>query len=434
MRYSFVMNRIKLFFVFFCLVFCLKSAFSAQQSLPESTWFEIDQQGGAVIHVYFFWTNKCPHCLDMLPVVTQLAEKSDDIKLHSLQLIGEKENINRYQYMAMKLGQSAQSVPAILFCNSMRTGFDKERTPALLINDIELCRQHIKDTGSIESLSYQKLEHLQIKLPFIGAINTRQLESLPLITILLASMDAFNPCAFFVLMFLLSMMLHTHSRSRMLLIGLVFIFMSGLMYFLFMTAWLNLFRVIGQLDVITSAAGLVAVVIGLLNIKDFFWFKQGVSLAISDSARQTLFQRMKALLSTSSMSAVLLATISLALFANLYEFLCTAGFPMVYTRILTLADMPNWKYYSYLVLYNMVYILPLLFIVILFTWTMGSRKLQESDGRNLKFMSGIMMLSLGLILLLSPELLQNIMLTALVLLIVVLISLVVIILDKQIRK
>jgi thiol-disulfide isomerase/thioredoxin len=428
------MNRVKLFFIFLLMVFCLQPVFSAQKTLPESTWFEIEQQGRAVIHVYFFWTNKCPHCLDMLPVVTQLAEKSDDIKLHSLQLIGEKENINRYQYMAMKLGQSAQSVPAILFCNSMRTGFDKQRTLKLLLNDIELCRQHIKETGSIESLSYQKFDHLQIKLPFIGTINTSRLESLPLITILIASIDAFNPCAFFVLLFLLSMMLHTHSRSRMLVIGMVFIFMSGIMYFLFMTAWLNLFRVIGQLDVITSAAGFVAVIIGLLNIKDFFWFKQGVSLVISDSAKQTLFQRMRVLLNSSSMPGVLMATISLALFANLYEFLCTAGFPMVYTRILTLADMPNWKYYSYLVLYNMVYILPLLFIVILFTWTMGSRKLQESDGRNLKFISGIMMLSLGGILLFSPDLLQNIMMTALVLLIVVLISLVIIILDKQIRK
>ena len=198
-------------------------------------------------------------------------------------------------------------------------------------------------------------------------------------------------------------MLHTHSRARMLVIGMVFIFISGFMYFLFMTAWLNLFRVIGQLDVITSVAGLVAVIIGLLNIKDFFWFKRGVSLAISDSARQSLFQRMRSLLNTSSMPAVLLATIILALFANLYEFLCTAGFPMVYTRILTLAEMPNWTYYSYLVLYNVVYILPLLLIVILFTWTMGSRKLQESDGRNLKFMSGIMMLSLGCILFFVPD-------------------------------
>jgi len=416
------------------LIFCLNPAVADQQTLPGTIWFKSEQPDKYSIQVYFFWSEKCPHCLDALPFIEELAKNNDDIRLHSLQLIGKEENIRRYQYMAMKLGKSAQAVPAVLFCNSMRTGFDAERSPAQWISEIDLCRQHLKQFGSLKNFQYEETKHLQIELPFIGSVSTNNINSLPIITLILASIDAFNPCAFFVLMFLLSMMLHTHSRGRMLLVGVVFVFVSGLMYFLFMTAWLNLFRIIGQLNTITVVAGIVSLLIGSLNIKDFFWFKRGVSLVISDSARQTLFQRMRGLLNTDSMLGVLIATVGLALFANMYEFLCTAGFPMVYTRILTLTGMPEWKYYVYLLSYNLIYILPLLVIVILFSWTMGGRKLQESDGRNLKLISGVMMMSLGMILLFAPEILQNIITSGLILLIVVLISILVIAINKRIRK
>ena len=421
-------------FIFLCLLFYLTPAISDQQSLPDSTWFESDHRGRQIIQVYFFWSEQCPHCLDAFPFVTELAEKNTDINLHSLQLVGEGDNIRRYQYMAMKLGQSAQAVPAILFCNSMRTGFDVEHGPVQLLKDIDLCRNQLKQYGDLKLFEYEKASHIQIELPFIGPVSTNNIDSLPLVTLILASIDAFNPCAFFVLMFLLSMMLHTHSRARMLLVGGVFVFVSGLMYFLFMTAWLNLFRIIGQLDVITIVAGTVALLIGLINVKDFFWFKQGVSLVMSDSARQTIFQRMRGLLKTGSITGVLTATIGLALFANLYEFLCTAGFPMIYTRILTLTGMTEWKYYVYLLFYNLIYILPLLIIVLLFSWTMGARKLQESEGRKLKFISGVMMLALGTILLFAPEMLQNIIATGLVLLMVILVSVLAIVIDKRIRK
>jgi len=428
------MIKIKSFFITCCLIVCTKAAVASQQSLPASSWFEFDQQGEPIIQLYFFWSEKCGHCLQALPFLTELAEENNEIVLHSFQLIGQQENIRRYQIMAQQLGRTASSVPAIMFCNSMRVGFDVEHSPLQLREEIDVCRRHLKQHGNLESLSYETDKQALFQIPFIGEVNPNDIDSLPLITLLLASIDSFNPCAFFVLMFLLSMMLHTHSRGRMLLIGGVFVFVSGLMYFLFMTAWLNLFQAIGQLNVITMIAGAVALAIGLVNVKDFFWFKRGVSLTISETAKQSLFKRMRGLLNTRSTSGVLLATIGLALFANLYEFLCTAGFPMVYTRLLTLSGMPDWKYYLYLLFYNLIYIVPLLTIVIIFAWSLGARKLQQSEGRQLKLISGVMMSSLGVILLLAPDMLQNIIMTGLVLLVVILVSVLVITVEKRSRK
>ena len=125
----------------------------------------------------------------------------------------------------------------------------------------------------------------------------------------------------------------------MLLIGGTFVFFSGLIYFIFMAAWLNVFLWIGELKLITLVAGLVAMVIALINIKDYFWFKQGVSLSIPERAKPGIYQRSRNLLKASSLPAMLAGTAVLAIAANSYELLCTSGFPMVYTRALTLHEL-----------------------------------------------------------------------------------------------
>jgi hypothetical protein len=100
---------------------------------------------------------------------------------------------------------------------------------------------------------------------------------------------------------------------------------------------------------------------------------------------------------------MLAATLLLAVAANFYELLCTAGFPMVYTRLLTLQDLGATQHYLYLALYNLVYVIPLAVIVGAFAFTMGARRLSEREGRLLKLMSGLMMLQLGLLLVLAPD-------------------------------
>ncbi len=197
----------------------------------------------------------------------------------------------------------------------------------------------------------------------------------------------------------------------MLLVGGIFVAFSGLMYFAFMAAWLNFFLLIGQLAWITVAAGAVAVAIGVVNVKDFFAFKQGVSLSISDSGRQDIFRRARMILAADRLPAVVGATALLAIAANFYELLCTAGFPMVFTRLLTLHETGTAARYGYLALYNLIYVLPLVAIVVVFARTLGARKLDERQGRLLKLLSGLMMLELGVLLLVAPERTSDVTLT-----------------------
>ena len=321
------------------------------------------------------------------------------VKLHSLRLDGRPDNIAAYRRLANAIGQEARSVPAFIFCGRMLVGWDRVGTIEQSVRDGLLsCRKEgvERDTGSVQP----------IVLPVFGEIDPKAW-SLPAFTIAIAALDSFNPCAFFVLLFLLSLLVHAGSRRRMLTIGSLFILVSGVVYFGAMAAWLNLFTLVGNLPLVTLLAGLIAVAIALVNIKDYFWFRQGLSLTISQRNRGKLMQRTRSLVTNGSMPAMLAATLSLAIVANLYELLCTAGFPMVYTRLLTLNNLGAAEYYLYLLLYNVVYILPLLLIMTLFVVTMGQRKLQEHEGRVLKLLSGLMMLSLGALLVFAPAALDK---------------------------
>jgi hypothetical protein len=128
---------------------------------------------------------------------------------------------------------------------------------------------------------------------------------------------------------------------------------------------------------------------------------------------------MRGIVATGNLGPMLLSTVLLAIVANSYELLCTAGFPMVYTRVLTLAELETWQYYAWLAVYNVIYVIPLLAIVIVFVKTMGARKLSESEGRILKLVSGFMMLGFGVMLLAAPQWLTNPLASILVLVVAV---------------
>jgi glutaredoxin len=360
-----------------------------------------------VVKMYFFWGNGCPHCEREKAFLDLLKRLHPELEIESYEVWQNRSNAGFFSRMTKSAGIKSTGVPVTFIDNKVFIGFsDKERTG--IEEAVRACLSQVC-IDPIERLSRDVEQEPQktVDLPFIGKADPAQV-SLPLIAIILGGLDSFNPCAFFVLFFLLSLLVHARSRPRMLVIGGTFILLSGLIYFLFMAAWLNLFLLAGRLTVITLAAGVIALTVSLINIKDFFLFKKGVSLAIPESAKPRLFEKMRNLLKASSLVSMLAGTVVLAIAANTYELLCTAGFPMVFTRVLTLHSLPPATYYLYLALYNIIYIIPLAGIVVLFTVTLGARKLTEWEGRKLKLVSGLMMLFLGLVLLLNPALLNNI--------------------------
>jgi len=393
MRLELLKNIIFTIFLGF-FTFCVQAE---EKSTPSSASENIE--------LYFFWSHQCPRCVLAKHFVEDLAHRYSWLKLHSYDLIDKQgrvwhynqENLTRYLEMSAQLNTLPNTVPAFIFCQQIKLGFySSESTGKELERRLLACYQQVQEETP-EAFEF----------PLLGKIDYDDF-SLPVFTLIIAALDAFNPCAFFVLFFLLSVIVHTRERIRIAIVGGTFVFFSGLMYFIFMAAWLNLFLLTEELTIITAIAGLIALLVGAINLKDYFFFKQGVSLSIPDAARPKLFQKIRLITQSAKWPAMLVATVVLAIVANSYELLCTAGLPMVYTRVLTLNDLSAMQYYLYLGFYNLIYILPLLIVVGIFTVTLGSKKLSEKEGRILKLLSGSMMMGLGGLLFFAPELLNNV--------------------------
>jgi hypothetical protein len=395
---------------------CLLMSVVSAESTESIEWYDYSSNDDVGIHLYFFWSAKCPHCQEAQSDLERMVQEYPWLILHSYELTRNPHHVQRYIEMAALFDREANSVPAFMFCGNWMTGFDSsESTGKELSGNLLQCYRFVRHAKPPQSTAVKLKTNELLSLPILGEVDISS-RSLLTLTIMIAALDAFNPCAFFVLLFLLSMLIHARDAHKMLLVGAIFVFFSGLIYFVFMAAWLNLFLYFGGVAWVTFIAGFVAIIMASLNIKDYFLFKEGPSLSIADSARSRLFGRIRLLVGEENTLLVIFATILLALAANSYELLCTAGFPMVYTRLLTLQSLPALQYYLYLLLYNLVYVLPLTVIVGIFVYKMGARKLTEKEGRILKLLSGYMMLLLGVVLVFQPDFISN-MLTALALLI-----------------
>jgi thiol-disulfide isomerase/thioredoxin len=406
---------------------------------PAADAFWYGEEPGSVT-LFYFYSPTCPHCQAAKPWLEQFAQENPWLQIKQYSVKDNRENARLYFNTAKSLGVEALSTPGFMFCRQVVIGFDAVETSGEQLGEaLQACHERRlsspppsaaagtadgSGTAAVASAAEEKAG-TTVSVPFLGTIDAKAL-SLPVLTVVLAGMDAFNPCAFFVLLFLLSLLVHAKSRTRMAIVGGTFVLFSGLVYFVFMAAWLNVFLIAGELRVITFIAGLVALLVAILNIKDYFWFKAGPSLSIPDAAKPGLFKRMREVVTSGSMGPMLLGTVLLAIVANSYELLCTAGFPMVYTLTLTKAhDLETWQYYAWLGVYNVIYVIPLLVIVTVFTKTMGARKLSEAEGRLLKLISGFMMLGFALVLLLAPSLLTNPTISIGVLLLAVVVSVVI---------
>ena len=226
---------------------------------------------------------------------------------------------------------------------------------------------------------------------------------LPLFTLALGLVDGFNPCATWVLLFLLSLLVRLRDRRRMALIAGTFVIASGAVYYAFMAAWLNLFLAVGLSTPLRVALAVLAIVIGAINAKDFFAWKRGPSLSIPERARPGLFTRMRAVMNAERLPAAMVAVAVLAVAVNFVELLCTAGLPAIYTAVLSRQDLDGLAHHAYLGLYILAYGADDALMVGIAVAALSSRKLTEAGGRWLKLLSGLVMLALGALMLWRPE-------------------------------
>jgi hypothetical protein len=173
-----------------------------------------------------------------------------------------------------------------------------------------------------------------------------------------------------------------------------------------MAAWLNVFMLIGYLRPIQVVLALMAVLIGTIHVKDFFAFKKGISLSIPESAKPGIYARVRRIVNAEHLAGAVTGAVTLAVLVNVVELLCTAGLPALYTNILMQQGLSATTRYAYIGLYILAYMFDDGLMVLIVVWSLSKTKLQETQGRWLKLMSGLVILLLGIIMLIRPELLH----------------------------
>mgnify|MGYP003781839393 CR=1 FL=1 len=347
---------------------------------------------------YFFYSHRCPHCKKARPLVDAWEKKFPQIKFKRYEVASNSENRELFEKISKNLKILNPGVPTFTLGGSYVTGYEVGEHEELIE---KMITEYL--AGNPDAVKNASSD-TTVDVPFLGKLDA-SLISLPSFTLLIGLLDGINPCAIWVLMFLLTLLVNTKSRKKLIMTGTVFVVASGVVYFLFMTAWLNIFLFMGITETVTILLGVVAIIMGLINLKEFFFFKKGVSLMIPESAKPKLFKKMRGVMGTDNIFLGLAGTIALAFFVNLIELGCTIGLPAIYTRVLSISDISTFQKYLYMALYNVYYVVPLAIIVLIFVFTMGKYRFEEKYAKILKVVSGILMLTLGLILVIKPELL-----------------------------
>jgi glutaredoxin len=364
--------------VFFLLLFFYGTNIQAGEPNPE---IEVFVRAG------------CPHCEAAKAFLKELQRERPAIRIAIYDIAEDSTARQRLATLAAERGIANIGVPTFLIGAELIVGFLSAETTGTEI--------HARlDQRAQDAVPPAAVESIQTK--WFGELHVRNL-GLPLFTVVIGLLDGFNPCAMWVLLFLLSLLVNLHDRLKMALIAGTFVAVSGLVYFAFMAAWLNMFLWIGLSRPIQIGLGGIALLVGVVNVKDFFALHHGISLSIPESSKPGLYARIRRILQAENLAGALAGIVILAGLVNLVELLCTAGFPALYTQILALQQMPAWEYYSYLGIYNLAYIFDDSLMVTIAVVTLSRKKLQERAGRWLKLTSGLVMAGLGAVLLLQPK-------------------------------
>lgn len=366
-------------------------------------------------NIYFFWAHGCPHCQAEKDFLTTLEEKYDYIVINSFEVTQSKENVELLKKVGKELGADVSGVPFTVVGEQYFIGWYNKETTGKAIEEAVNCliENHCPDvigqlTTPISETSHTKEGKVipeKLRLPLIGEVETKNL-SLLVLTIIIAALDGFNPCAMWVLLFLISLLLGMQSKKRMWIFGSVFIFASAFVYFLFMSAWLSLFLFLGFVFWIRIIIGLVALGVGIYSIREYFTNPAGTCKVTGNQKRQKVFEKLKNIIQERHIFLALLALIALAFAVNLVELICSAGLPAIYTQILTLTNLTGLQYYSYLILYIFIFMLDDLLVFFVAMWTLQAVGVTDKYSRISHIVGGVIMLILGILLIFKPELLM----------------------------
>ncbi len=366
-------------------------AFSVLSSIAVSAAEEENRSEGDQV-LYYFW-GYCPTCSDPDDHVGIFDDYPVQVEIY--EVFYDEEGRRKYNQTREELGIEARGFPTIVYKDQFWLGFSEAAQEEI----IEAIEASLEDREAAERVNI-------VNLPIIGEID---LSASPIIlsTFIIAFLDGFNPCSLFVLTFLLAIIVHSASRKRIFIVGITFLLVTSAVYGLFILGVLNIMVFVTRLFWIRNVVAAIVIILGLVAIKDFILFKEGLTFSIPEKYKSRYYQQVRKVFYTESVLPMITATAVMALGIAVIELPCTAGFPFIWSSIIAELDL-SLSYFIFLFLvYILTYLSVEFAIFIAAVVKMRSIKMTEERGRFLKLVAGSLMLVLGLILFVDPTYMES---------------------------
>lgn len=374
-----------------------------------------------LVNIYLFHSYTCKHCKEEIKLLDELEKEYDNIKVYKYE-VNENENGELLKNISEIMGSKVTGTPYTIIGNKVFSGYDYENSKGRFkgaieyyskygyedkvgeyISSIPLPSYEVKDTDPNVDEYINDYISYKVKLPLIGEVKLKNL-TLPLITVVIGLADGFNPCAMWVLLFLISMLIGMKDKKRMWILGSTFLLTSALIYLIFMMSWLNLANLLISVVWVRVIIAIVSLVGGIINLRGYIKHRKVSGCdVVDDKKRNKIITRIKKFTTEKNFWLAILGVIVLAISVNVVELACSAGLPVMFIEILSLNNLTAIEEIIYIVLYMLFFLLDDFVVFVIAMTTLSLTGVSSKYGNLSKLIGGILMLLIGLLLMFKPE-------------------------------
>ncbi len=374
-----------------------------------------------LVNIYLFHSYTCKHCKEEIKLLDELEKEYDNIKVYKYE-VNENGNGELLKNISEIMGSKVTGTPYTIIGNKVFSGYDYENSKGRFkgaieyyskygyedkvgeyISSIPLPSYEVKDTDPNVDEYINDYISYKVKLPLIGEVKLKNL-TLPLITVVIGLADGFNPCAMWVLLFLISMLIGMKDKKRMWILGSTFLLTSALIYLIFMMSWLNLANLLISVVWVRVIIAIVSLVGGIINLRGYIKHRKVSGCdVVDDKKRNKIITRIKKFTTEKNFWLAILGVIVLAISVNVVELACSAGLPVMFIEILSLNNLTAIEEIIYIVLYMLFFLLDDFVVFVIAMTTLSLTGVSSKYGNLSKLIGGILMLLIGLLLMFKPE-------------------------------
>lgn len=369
------------------------------------------------INLYLFHSQDCTHCQSERKWLESIKDKYDNLNIYEYEITRNSDNSALLDKVKERLSSTSNYVPYTVIGEQHWIGWNEDNKTKITeaIENYDFSKRDIVNEvinnidggkiGNTEDSIENNDDKTEFTVPVLGKIDAKKV-SLPIMAMVIGFVDGFNPCAMWVLIFLISMLLGMKDKKKMWILGLTFLISSGLVYLLFMLAWLNIAVSLSSIRWIQLIISAVALIGAFVNLRSYFKsiIKKDEGCEVVDNKkRKKLMERIKKYTSEKSLLLAMLGVMALAFSVNLIELACSAGLPLIFTQVLALNNLNALQYGIYIFIYLLFFLIDDIVVFVIAMKTFELTGISTKYTKYSHLIGGLIMLIIGLLMIFKPS-------------------------------